>query len=156
MPSGLTSTPDRATLHVSLDSAFGSSRTRASPSVRSGTGHLGVEVRCCETGTLAASTWGTPASVYPESFDLRSNDPACRCFVEEAVGEVTASMKADNGGILLIRQATNPNPAQAVIYQALKISPEVMEPVRAWYDPQSTPSATSLTTDPHLVLVGTN
>jgi transposase len=69
---------------------------------------------------------------------------------------VTASMKADNGGILLIRQATNPNPAQKVIYQALKISPEVIEPVRAWYDPQSVSSAASPATDHDLVPVGTN
>jgi len=65
---------------------------------------------------------------------------------------VTASMKADNGGILLIRQATNPNPAQKVIYNALKIPSEVMEPVRAWYDPQSASSAA----DRDLVSVGTN
>ena len=65
---------------------------------------------------------------------------------------VTASMKADNGGILLIRQATNPNPAQKVIYNALKIPSEVMEPVRAWYDSQSISSAA----DRDLVPVGTN
>jgi transposase len=69
---------------------------------------------------------------------------------------VTASMKADNGGILLIRQATNPNPAQKVIYNALKIPSEVMEPVRAWYDPQSVDSAASPAIDRDLVPVGTN
>ena len=53
-------------------------------------------------------------------------------------------------------QATNPNPAQKVIYQALKVPSEVIEPVRAWYDPQSATSATSLAIDPALVPVGTN
>lgn len=56
---------------------------------------------------------------------------------------VTASMQADNGHILLIRQATNANPAQEVIYQALKISPEIIEPVRVWCDPQPTSSDSS-------------
>ena len=34
---------------------------------------------------------------------------------------VTASMKTDSAQTLLIRQATNPNPAQKVIYHALKV-----------------------------------
>jgi transposase len=69
---------------------------------------------------------------------------------------VTASMRADNGGVLLIRQATNPNPAQQVIYQALKISSEIIEPVRVWWDSQSITSAAADTIDPNLVLVVTN
>jgi transposase len=69
---------------------------------------------------------------------------------------VTASMRADNGGVLLIRQPTNPNPAQDVIYKALKIPSEIIEPVRVWWDLQSAPSDTSAIADPFLVPVGTN
>jgi transposase len=64
---------------------------------------------------------------------------------------VTASMKANNGRILLIRQATNSNPAQKVIYQALKVPSEIIKPVRIWCDPEPTAVACQ-----DLMPVGTN
>ena len=67
----------------------------------------------------------------------------------------TVSMKADNGGVLLIRQATNANPAQEVIYQALKISSEIIKPVRVWFDPQPVASDSSAAC-PDRVAVVTN
>jgi transposase len=68
---------------------------------------------------------------------------------------VTVSMQADNGRILLIRQATNPNPPQALIYNALKIPARIIKPVRIWCDHDSAPpdSPTLLQADAE---VGTN
>jgi len=50
---------------------------------------------------------------------------------------VTVSMQADNGRTLLIRQATNPNPPQTLIYDALKIPAQIIKPVRIWCDPET-------------------
>jgi transposase len=70
---------------------------------------------------------------------------------------VTASMKVDNGSVLLIRQATNPNPAQEVIYEALKVPAQVIKPVRFWCDPEPAPAdPLSLAADHEVALVGTN
>lgn len=53
---------------------------------------------------------------------------------------VTVSMQADNGKTLLIRQATNPNPAQQLIYKALKTPTEIIKPVRIWCNPAPPPA----------------
>jgi transposase len=64
---------------------------------------------------------------------------------------VTISMQADNGRTLLIRQATNPNPPQALIYDALKVPAQIIKPVRIWCDPAPIPTASQVTDE-----VGTN
>lgn len=53
----------------------------------------------------------------------------------------TVSMKAKNGSTLLIRQGTNPNPRQKEIYKALKVSTEIISPVRVWCPPDADPAA---------------
>lgn len=56
---------------------------------------------------------------------------------------ITASMQADNGRTLLIRQATNPNPPQALIYKMLKVPAQIIKPVRIWCDPEPAPDVSS-------------
>lgn len=46
----------------------------------------------------------------------------------------TVSMKAKNGRTLLVRTATNATPEQREIYNALKITSEVLKPIRTWCD----------------------
>ena len=53
---------------------------------------------------------------------------------------VTASMQAHDGRTLLIRQATNPNPPQILIYQALKVPAQIIRPVRIWCSPEPAPT----------------
>ena len=57
---------------------------------------------------------------------------------------VTVSMQAENGRTLLIRQATNPNPPQTLIYDALKIPAQIIKPVRIWCDPESNPGTATI------------